>query len=148
AGLVVIVGLIFALRNQTATAPFSTSRFQPIANQSIQVEELRLEHIREMAMPGKPRVFQGMGAIGTASFATRFGDRVRVQCRLSGPGYCFLLAYNPDGSEQLCYPANVEAEPESLAELRYPQQANSDFVLDDGTGFQAFVLVVAHQPLP
>ena len=47
--------------------------------------------------------------IGIGVFAGRLAQDVRVQARLSVPGYCYLLALNPDGKTQLCYPATKPA---------------------------------------
>jgi serine/threonine protein kinase len=88
-------------------------------------------------------------------------DSVRVSARLSVPAYFFLIAFNPDGTEQLCYPEDPERPavqyprdqdaksmtmaPARSADLRYPQ----DQYFEPGIpGLQVFVLIVSAEPLP
>jgi hypothetical protein len=86
--------------------------------------------------------------LGVDAFFARFGDQVRLTAELSEPAYSFLLAFNPDGKEQLCLPTDPQRAPERLAQLTFPPETGYVFNLDDGTGLQAFVLVAARQPLP
>jgi hypothetical protein len=101
--------------------------------------------------------FRGKGAtllgdLWTAPGAVRLNDDVRVAAELSAPAYCYLIAFNPDGSEQLCYPDDADgqaapaARPEARPEFRYPQDRHV-FVLD-AVGLQAFVLAASAKPLP
>jgi serine/threonine protein kinase len=75
-------------------------------------------------------------------------DLVRVTARFTGPAYCYLIAFNPDGADQLCYPARAEADkpPKPRTDLTYPT-GEAMFQLD-AAGLQAFALVATHQPLP
>lgn len=76
-------------------------------------------------------------------------DDVQVHAEFSQPAYCFLVAMNPDGVKQLCYPSQSDqAQPEPITELRYPAEQNSAFGLTDGVGQQAFVLFTSQEPLP
>jgi hypothetical protein len=88
-------------------------------------------------------------------------DSVRVSATLSTPSYCYLIAFNPDGSEQLCYPEDPD-----LAEVKYPQNKNAKSMTTAPTkseqlrypreqyfepgvpGLQAFVLIASSEPLP
>jgi hypothetical protein len=88
-----------------------------------------------------------LGEIGDTSFGTRYDDDVRVEARLNEPAYCYLVAFNPDGKEQLCSP-HGDSPPARGASLSYPEGANNYFGLSDGVGLQAFVLVASRQPLP
>jgi hypothetical protein len=89
------------------------------------------------------------GDLGRDSFATRFGDQVRVTAELTEPALCYLLALNPDGKEQLCWPDDDRTPPARTERLEYPAGGRA-FNLDDEPrgGLQAFVLVVSRQPLP
>src|SRR5262249_34857204 len=69
--------------------------------------------------------------------------------------YCYLIAFNPDGSEQLCHPAwdgdrPQEAravKPEPVTEFRFFPDDKGEFALD-AAGLQVFVLVASTRPLP
>jgi serine/threonine protein kinase len=89
------------------------------------------------------------GAIGLSQFSGRFeDDDVRVHARLSAPGYCYLIALNPDGELQLCLPGDEWTPPPRLSEVRFPPDPGMAFGLTDGVGLQAFVLVASRDPLP
>jgi predicted Ser/Thr protein kinase len=89
------------------------------------------------------------GAIGLSQSSGRFEeDDVRVYARLNAPGYCYLIALNPDGRSQLCLPVDDATQPPRLSEVRFPPDPRLVFGLTDGVGLQAFVLVAARDPLP
>jgi hypothetical protein len=88
------------------------------------------------------------GEIGRLSIDMREGDDVRASAKFNRPAYCYLVAFNPDGKEQLCYPSDPTQPPPAISELEYPRDQNRYFALTDGVGLQAFVLVVSWQPLP
>src|SRR5262249_17751860 len=62
------------------------------------------------------------------------------------------IAFNPDGTVQLCYPEGGDgkgapaARPDAADEVRYPRDKKV-FVLDSA-GLQAFVLAASTKPLP
>jgi hypothetical protein len=87
-----------------------------------------------------------LGAIGVLTWNAQFNDNVRVKARLSAPGYCYLIALNPDGTIQLCPKAQEDAPPSRADKIVYP--SDSYYGLTDGTGLQAFVLVASRKPLP
>src|SRR5262249_26437376 len=95
---------------------------------------------------GDPPVDQG--AIGDTSFAAQDDDDVRVEAALPGPMHCFLIAYNTDGAEQLCYPGDPTDAPPAAAEVRFPFSPTKYLALTDGAGLQAFALVGSRRPLP
>jgi hypothetical protein len=82
------------------------------------------------------------------AFTARFGDLVQIKAVLSEPAYFFLLAFNTDGNEMLCWPADSRQPPEPVERLTYPLEAGSFFPLKDEIGLQAFVLLASRQPLP
>jgi serine/threonine protein kinase len=76
-------------------------------------------------------------------------DDVQVFAEFSQPAYCFLVAMNPDGVKQLCYPSQSDqAQSDPITELRFPAEENAAFGLTDGAGQQAFVLITSQTPLP
>ncbi len=112
------------------------------------IEEFRVNHFR--GKQAKP-----LGDIRHTAEEVRVNDSVRVFARLGAPAYCYLIAFNPDGSEQLCYPAwdgdrPQEAravKPMPVTEFRFFPDDKSVFGLD-AAGLQVFVLVASTRPLP
>jgi len=107
----------------------------------LQIESLQVELHRRV--PDDPT-----GTIGVGVFAGRLAQDVRVQARLSVPGYCYLLALNPDGKTHLCYPEKPEAVSSLTTTIDYPPDPGSGFGLTDGVGTQVFVLIASARPLP
>jgi serine/threonine protein kinase len=108
------------------------------------IRALRVEHFADQGGTVEPR-----GQIGVHSFAARFGDHVRLSVELSEPAYAYLVALNPDGKIQLCWPANDRTTPHRTDHISYPGDGKS-FDLNDEElgGLQAFVLLAARQSLP
>jgi serine/threonine protein kinase len=119
-------------------APGGQSAFprQPLRIESLQVALHRRS-------PDDPT-----GQIGINAFAGRFAQDVRVQARLNRPAYCYLIALNPNGSTQLCYPEEPAIAPSLTTTIDYPSDPTSGFGLTDGIGTQAFALIASTQPLP
>jgi serine/threonine protein kinase len=114
------------------------------AEKPLRILAMRIHHFRgEEAKP--------LGEMGTTSAGARLDDDVRVVVELSAPAYCYLIAFNPDGTEQLCFPEEDDEKkaralaPARLASLRFPQ---TKYFGLDATGLQAFVLVASTQRLP
>lgn len=79
----------------------------------------------------------------------RVNDDIQVRAEFREPVYCFLVALNPDGIKQLCYPIDSKvAQHEPIKTLRYPADEGLSFGLTDGIGQQAFVLYTSREPLP
>jgi hypothetical protein len=97
---------------------------------------------------GRTRV----GDLQATPAAVPLNDDVRIVSRLSKPAYCYLIAFNPDGTVQLCYPTAENGEgaptarPDSRDTTSYP--APSQVFVLDSVGLQAFVLVASVKPLP
>jgi hypothetical protein len=72
---------------------------------------------------------------------------VRVRVELTRSAYLYLIALNPDGKDQLCFP--VGATPAAPhRELEAPEDPKLHLPLTDGVGLQAFVLVASERALP
>jgi hypothetical protein len=124
----------------------STPLVAPLQVLSLDVERFRFDSRKQFS--------EDLGTIGWSGFAAHFGDEIRVQASLSEPAYCYLVAFNPNGHWQLCFPPNSDGKadgtirPSALDSVRYPQRETSYFALTDGRGQQAFVLLAARDPLP
>jgi hypothetical protein len=113
----------------------------PIPVQLLRVESFQVAlHSR---VEGDPE-----GLIGINAFAGRLGQDARVQAGLNMPAYCFLIALNPDGKDQLCYPKDPRIAPSAVSTIDYPSDPTKGFGLTDGVGTQAFVLIASRKPLP
>jgi hypothetical protein len=105
---------------------------------------MQLTHYKDH---GRTRV----GDLQATPTAVPLNDDVRIVSRLSKPAYCYLIAFNPDGTVQLCYPAAENGEgaptvrPDNRDTITYPAPSKV-FVLDS-VGIQAFVLVASVKPL-
>jgi tRNA A-37 threonylcarbamoyl transferase component Bud32 len=79
----------------------------------------------------------------------RENDDLRLDGTFPNPVYCFLIALNPDGTVQLCYPdARDAAQEEPIAEIHFPSSSGQGFGFTDGAGQQGFLLVTSPNPLP
>jgi hypothetical protein len=108
---------------------------------------LQVTKLRVFRLEDKPTTLLRW-ELGADAFAARFKEMVKVEAKFSEPAYAFLLAFNPDGKEQLCWPAEPDRPPQRQERFDYPPEGFSYFHLTDGVGLQAFVLVASRQPLP
>jgi tRNA A-37 threonylcarbamoyl transferase component Bud32 len=108
---------------------------------ALRVEEFEVELHRRNTR-------KNLGRIGRDVPAGRFDDDVVVHATLNAPGYAFLIALNPDGKPQLCYPVDPKSPPPRSAEVITFEDPTRGFALTDGTGLQAFVLVISSRRLP
>jgi hypothetical protein len=105
------------------------------------VETLNVEHFRKDGTPCK--------YVGEDSFDPCPCDKVVVEARLSREAFAYLIAFNPDGTEELCFPASEETPPTATAKPRYPLKGvGKGYGLTSGAGLQVFAVVVSEQPLP
>lgn len=113
----------------------------PPPTQPVEVLRLRLHHFRG----GRSLEF-----LGEETFTARLDDTVTVEARLSRPAYAYLLAFRPDGGEDLCFPEREDEPPPLTDQPSYPLSSKRglDYGLTDGTGLQVFALVASSQPLP
>jgi serine/threonine protein kinase len=93
---------------------------------------------------------QALGVLGKKSFTARVDDDVIVRAELSEPAYSYLIAYRPDGSDELCDPDDENTPPPRKQRPQYPPPTKNDerYRLSEGTGLYAFGLVVSRRPLP
>jgi hypothetical protein len=88
------------------------------------------------------------GYIGLNADSAKYNDDVRLRVKLDREAYCYLIAFNPDGKDQLCYPSDSKSEPAKVSKFEYPENSGLAFGLTDGVGLQAFALLVSNEPLP
>jgi serine/threonine protein kinase len=90
------------------------------------------------------------GLLGRTSFAAREDDDLAVRAELSEPAYSYLIAFRPDGTDELCDPDDEDTPPPKKQQPVYPPPARSEerYRLSEGTGLYAFALVVSRAPLP
>ncbi len=106
-------------------------------------------NIVHMARRGE-NAFDLRGNLGERSFSVQAGDDVTIQAELTVPAYAYLIAFRPDGVDEICDPEDMDAKPRKTTGPRYPPQFKSDRVyrLNDGSGLIAFALVMSKTPLP
>jgi predicted Ser/Thr protein kinase len=128
-------------------APVPTTPARPLRVLSLSVDHFRFDPVKQRS--------ERFGTIGGTPLDTRLGDEVRVEAVLSEPAFCFLVAFNPDGSRQLCYPPNAQGKADETVRparadvIRYPKRETSYFPLSDGRGQQVLVLFAFRaQPPP
>lgn len=127
----------------TALAPVEPGvSIDPARSTLLEVTTFRLRHYRE-----DDGQTLALGEL-TESSRVRFGDAVRIEAEFNQPAYCFLLAFNPDGKPQLCWPADAAVAPTAVTKLTFPTDPTDAFYLTDAAGQQAFGLVATREPLP
>ena len=91
-----------------------------------------------------------VGKLGEQSFAVRQGDDVTIEAELSEPAYCYLIAFRPDGVDEVFQPENPETPPRKTRSPSYSPESRPDLVyrLAEGSGLHAFAVVVSRAPLP
>jgi serine/threonine protein kinase len=106
------------------------------------VTAFELDHFRQ-----DPKL-KSLGTIGKSPDDARCDDAVRILVRFDSPVYCYLVALNPDGKDQLCHPKQPTEEPARVVEVGFPSRAEDYFRLGEEPGLQAFVVVASRKPLP
>jgi predicted Ser/Thr protein kinase len=116
----------------------------------VPIPALRIESLDALLYRRDPgaKADRPLGRVGPGGVAPRPDDNVRILARLSAPAHCYLIALNPDGSVQHCYPESPASAPPRTGSLEFPGDPKSGFGLTDGVGVQAFVLVASARPLP
>jgi hypothetical protein len=111
-------------------------------------EPVRIDALEVTLYRGE-KVMIPFGNIGTRlALAGHVGEAVRVHFQLSRPAYCYLIAYNPDGEEQLCYPEHDTSSPQPIKEYVYPAGEKVFRFGEKDIALQAFILVASRKPLP
>jgi serine/threonine protein kinase len=112
--------------------------------------------VTRFEIPLFPKLDQGhydpkrTGLLGRTSFAAREDDDLAVRAELSEPAYSYLIAFRPDGTDELCDPDDEDTPPPKKQQPVYPPPGKSEerYRLSEGAGLYAFALVVSRAPLP
>ena len=116
----------------------------PLPAVSLRVEVFEVEVHRRLPKPAK-----ALGRMGIDVFEGRYqDDDVRVHARLSASAYCYVIALNPNGKDQLFFPEDPGTPPQAGSQIDAPADSFIGFGLTDGVGLQGVVLVASRQPLP
>jgi serine/threonine protein kinase len=117
----------------------------PPAKLPLEVFRWEAEYVERVGEVGKTR-----GLLGVSAFQPKLGDRLGwIEAELSEPAHAYLIAYLPNGKEELCWPSDEDQAPPLENKPRYPRPGKEvEYELNDGTGLQVFVLAVARKPLP
>jgi serine/threonine protein kinase len=147
----------------TSTPPRSVDRDGPSVNTvpaspvaSAKQAAAALPRVVRFEIPHSPVDDQGhsdperAGVLGRTSFTAREADDVTVRTELSEPAYSYIIAFRPDGTDELCDPVDQDAPPVRKQDPRYPPSVKSDdrYRLSEGAGLYAFAVVISRKPLP
>jgi len=133
-----------AVRATTEPGPESTPG--PLSGLRVTLFEIR-HYPKVDAKHSRPK---GIEILGRSSFVAHEDDAVTVRAELSEPAHAYLIAFRPDGTDELCDPDDENARPPRKQKPRYPPLTKSDdkYRLSEGSGLHAFALVVSRSPLP
>ena len=134
-----------AIDGQAAAEPRSEARQTPPG--ILRVTRFEIPHFPKL--DDKTDNMRAAGLLGRKSFTARLEDDVTVQAELSEPAYSYLIAFRPDGTDELCDPEDEDTPPARDQKPQYPPptETNVRYRLSEGTGLYAFVLVVSREPL-
>jgi tRNA A-37 threonylcarbamoyl transferase component Bud32 len=152
AAVLVLAGSVFAgvarmwpsLRD-AAHEPDDADRGKGTPQEPVHVMRFEVKLTRNVRGGGLPA-----GCIGEDVFDPHLDDTVTVAAWLTRPAYAFVIAFRPDGTPQVCFPVEDDDRPPLTDRPSYPfPLANAnEYGLNDGTGLEAFAVVVSHERLP
>jgi serine/threonine protein kinase/tetratricopeptide (TPR) repeat protein len=147
--------VIIGSRGRQPPAPVAPTPVAPapVAPASVAPAPLAIQEFHVNQFRGKQA--KPLGDLRDNAEEIRVNDSVRLFARLNAPAHCYLIAFNPDGSEQLCHPAWDGDRPDAaravrpgpVTEVRFFPDDKGMFGLD-ASGLQVFVLVGSRRPLP
>ncbi|QEH32525.1 hypothetical protein OJF2_10020 [Aquisphaera giovannonii] len=95
-----------------------------------------------------PKRLLGIGRLGEGSDSCRVNDLLKVGFDLDRPAYAYLIALNAKGGAELLVPTSADEVPRRTYRHVFPQGPRDFYILNDGAGYHAFVLVASREPLP
>lgn len=121
----------------------SSNRNDPHVGQKILVNSFEIRHRKQGGD------FPLIGKVGEISFRVKEGDAVTLDVQLSDPAFCFIIGFYPNGNEELIFPENEDTIPSLTKNPKYPIHDPTNAIgMIDGTGLEAFFVVVSRNPLP
>jgi hypothetical protein len=132
------------LLNKSATDPDAESESSVVSK----VSPTFLITIHRDKNPEPESIYNPNDFMGRDTLTANSEEGVRVYAKFPQPAYCFLIALNSDGSDQLCFPRDEAVPPPMIKGLEFPEDDNQYYQLKDATGLQAFVMVTSPMPLP
>jgi serine/threonine protein kinase len=139
-------------RKQAVSSPERTGKRPPdkkVAEpEPLQVVRIKVKHYyTHIELDGKKRSV--VAELGHDSFEPRRDEWVTVKADLTRKAYSFLIAFRPDGTEELCFPEKEDEPPPLTEQPHYPSVNRGNGIqLSEGTGLQVFAVVASSQPLP
>lgn len=92
---------------------------------------------------------QPQGILGKRTYSARLDDQVTVRAALSRPAYAYLIAFRPDGTDELCFPEDMDETPPLTDRPCYPSVSREEqYGLNEGIGLWIFAVVASDNPLP
>jgi hypothetical protein len=88
-----------------------------------------------------------IGTLDNGSIRPRKSDRVVIEAEFDRPVYAYLVALNPDGSQQTLFPETDSITPSTLKKFVCPD-ASTKYLTLDQPGLQGFILFAADEALP
>ncbi|MFO0969374.1 MAG: serine/threonine-protein kinase [Gemmataceae bacterium] len=146
---VALVGLALVLflpsRDPDRPSPATSSPTNPSDHARVRVVSLKVNHF-PLTESGDVKAL----VLGVNSFSPRFKDMVTIEAELSRPAYAYLIAFRPDGKDELCFPERDDEPPPLSDAPRYPlaNDRGAHYGLDEGVGLAAFAVVASDRPLP
>lgn len=128
--------------SRTTPAPLADTSSAP-AGDLLEVDFFRVQHFR---LDGDTPVRQG--ELGDYSQGARVKDDLRIEARFKAPAHAYLIAFYPNGKDEVLSPEQKEAFPEKAETFTSPIQPSDYWSCDDGLGLQALILVASRKPLP
>jgi len=120
----------------------------------VRISEMTIEHFRPRpGAPNEPLVEDSLGNVSDKpDLLILENDSVRIRAKLNAPAYAYVIALHPNGQFQRYYPGSDDMLPPRTNEIVCPAQTDDAEYqvtrpLTDGTGLQAFVLIVSDRPL-
>ena len=130
------------------TVPVETP---PVVKQAAALPKVLRSEIPHVPVDDRGRSdLKRAGVLGRTSFTPREADDVTVRIELSEPAYSYVIAFRPDGTDELCDPEDYDTPPVRKDDPRYPTPAKSKecYNLSEGSGLYAFAVVISRKPLP
>ncbi len=102
--------------------PQAEAELKQLAPANLRVTRFEIPHFPKL----DEKRSRTAGLLGRETFMARLDDDVAVQAELSVPAYSYLIAFRPDGTDELCDPEDEDKPPARKRDPRYPPPAKSD----------------------